>query len=72
MTKLLEQAIEEVRKLSPKRQDELAEVLVSATSKISHTPEQIQAIDEGIADANAGRFATDEEITKIFGSLRAA
>ena len=63
MTKLLEQAIEAVRKLSPKRQDELAELLLVASSdKPLHvTDEERRAIDTGLADANAGWFATDED-----------
>ena len=74
MTKLLEKAIAAVRKLAPERQDELAEVLLSASSEtpLELTTEELEAVEAGLADANAGRFATDEEVEELFAKFRAA
>ena len=56
MTKLLEQAIKAIRRLPAKRQDELAAAMLEATkpSPGGYTGAQLAAIDEGIADADAG------------------
>ncbi len=72
MTKLLEKAIAAVRKLSPERQDELAEVLLSASSDIplQVTEDERLAIEAGLADANAGRFATGEDVHALFAKHR--
>ena len=74
MTKLLEQAIEAIRKLPPQRQDELAEVLsLAASDEATHyTSEQLAAIDEGVDDAEAGRFTTDAEVVALFAKFRSA
>jgi len=74
MTKLLEEAIAAVRKLPEQRQDELAEVLraASETRANAHTKEQRDAIEAGIADADAGRFASDDEVAALFSKYRAA
>ena len=72
MTKSLEQAIEALRKLPPKRQDELAEVItmVAGEQTAQHTKAQLDAIDEGIADADAGRFVSDLEVSALFAKYR--
>lgn len=74
MTKLLEEAIEAIRKLPEERQNELAEFLVAATKEEGrgYSQKQIEAIDSGLADAEAGRFATDEEISSLLSKYRAA
>jgi len=74
MIKLLEQAIEAVRKLSPERQDELAELLLMASSKtpLRVSDEERLAIDAGLADANAGRFASDGDVEALFAKHRSA
>jgi predicted transcriptional regulator len=36
------------------------------------TEEDLRAIDEGLADARAGRFASDEEIKALFDRYRGA
>jgi hypothetical protein len=70
MTKLLEQAIAEVRKLPPKEQDEIAEMLLWAietrNGSIPLDEETIAAIEEGLAQANRGEFATDAEIADLW------
>lgn len=74
MTKLLEQAIESLRKLPPQRQDELAEVISMAVGEDApaYTQSQLAAIDEGIRDADAGNFASDAEVAALFSKYRTA
>jgi predicted transcriptional regulator len=70
MTKLLEQAIAAVRKLPPEDQDEAAEVLLWAiearSGSIPLDEETIAAIEEGLAQARRGEFATDEEVADLW------
>ncbi len=70
MTKLLELAIAEVRKLPPADQDEAAEMLLWAIeTRTGSTPlddETIAAIEEGLAQARRGEFATDAEIADVW------
>ena len=75
MTKLMEQAIAAIRRLPDRRQDELAEALILASAEApveGYSAEQLAAIDEGLADADAGRFASDEEVAQRFARYRAA
>ena len=74
MTKLLEQAIEPLRKLPPQRQDELAEMITMAVGEETtpYTPGQLAAIDEGIRDADAGRFVNGMEVSALFAKYRSA
>ena len=73
MNARLEKALDAVRKLPEWRQEELATVLEAAVREAAvrepadpFTAEQQQLIHEGIADADAGRFATDEEVEELF------
>lgn len=34
------------------------------------TSEELKAIDEGLADVRAGRFATEEEVEAVFAKFR--
>ena len=70
----LDTAIAAVRDLPEERQDELADAILAAAdvSDRSYTPEQLRAIDEGIADADAGRFASDEDVERLFARFRSA
>ena len=72
MTKLLEQAIQAIRKLPPARQNEIAESLVMATSDQAreYTPEQIAAMHEGVNQANAGNFVSEQELLSLFAKYR--
>ncbi|NBC32782.1 MAG: hypothetical protein GVY13_08925 [Alphaproteobacteria bacterium] len=65
----LEKALEAVGMLPEKRQEELAEVLETAVESPLYAlaPDELRELEEGIADANAGRFATDEEVDEVFG-----
>ena len=70
----LDTAIAAVRDLPEARQDELADAILAAanTADRSYTPAQLQAIDEGIADAEAGRFASEEDVERLFARFRSA
>lgn len=70
----LDTAIAAVRDLPEARQDELAEAILAAAdvSEQSYTLAQLQAIDEGLADAEAGRFASDEDVERLFARFRRA
>ncbi len=70
MTKLLDLAIAEVRKLPRADQDEAAEMLLWAietrAGSIPLDDETAAAIDEGLAQARRGEFASDAEIAALW------
>jgi predicted transcriptional regulator len=70
MTKLLEDAIEKVRKLPEERQAYVAEVLeqiAAAGSGVFVVPDEHRAaVLEGLAEAEQGDFATDEEMAALW------
>lgn len=70
----LDTAIAAVRDLPESRQDELADAILAAanTADRNYTSAQLQAIDEGLADADAGRFASDEDVERLFARFRGA
>jgi hypothetical protein len=66
MTKLLQQALEAVSRLSPDSQDEIARVMLHLAGN-DNEPEDIDAADlpavlEGLAQADRREFAADAEI----------
>ena len=69
MTKLLDLAITEVRKLPAADQDEAAEMLLWAietrAGAVPLDDETAAAIDEGLAQARRGEFASAAEITAL-------
>jgi predicted transcriptional regulator len=70
MTKLLDLSIAEVRKLPPEDQDEAAEMLLRAietrAGSIPLDDETVAAIDEGLAQARRGEFASEAEIAALW------
>jgi hypothetical protein len=71
MTKLLEQAIEAARKLSPDEQDEIARAIIQLTGDsdaepVPLTPEERAAIAGSRAAATRGEFATDDEVRAVW------
>ena len=58
----------------PAAQNELLEIAreieQSLIGEYQATPEEVAAIEEGLADARAGRFATDEEVEAVFAKFR--
>jgi hypothetical protein len=70
MTKLLEKALEAVRRLPPDDQDRVALAMLSLTGAAT-APEEIAAADlpavlEGLAHARRHQFATDAEVEAAF------
>jgi hypothetical protein len=70
MTKLLEKALEAVRRLPPDGQDEIALAML-ALSGHDDEPEdidsaQLPAVLEGLAQAKRREFATDAEVEAAF------
>jgi hypothetical protein len=70
MTKLLDLAIAELRKLPPADQDETAEMLLwsieTRSGLLSLDSETIAAIDESLAQARRAEFASDAEIEALW------
>jgi len=71
MTKLLEQAIEAARRLSPDEQDDIARVIMlfagaDDTAPIPLSPEEHEAIAKSKAAAARGDFATDEQVRAVW------
>jgi uncharacterized tellurite resistance protein B-like protein len=70
MTKLLEQALEAVRRLPPDAQDEIARAMLQFASADGE-PEEIDAahlpkVLEGLAQAKRRQFASDAEVERAF------
>ena len=70
MTKVLEDAIEKVRRLPADRQAYVAELLeqiAAAGSGLFVIPEEHRAaVLEGLAEAERGEFATDDEMAALW------
>jgi hypothetical protein len=70
MTKLLEQAVEMVRGLPPEIQDELARLLLQLAGEdqplLQLSPEEEASLDESLAQADSGEFATDAQVRAIW------
>lgn len=72
MTKLLEQGIEAVKAMPADRQDQVGEMLLwlAGQERFEPTPEQLEELRIGLAEADRGEFATDKEMAatwKKFG-----
>jgi hypothetical protein len=74
MTKLLEQAVEAVRRLPAKMQDELARVLLHLAGEdqpVAQLSAQEKAsFDKSLQQADRGEFATDEQVRAIWAKHR--
>jgi predicted transcriptional regulator len=76
MTKLLELAFEEAKQLPPEDQDELARTIMEIVHGGEEgvyvlSEEEEAAIEVGLAEADRGEFASEEEIEAIFAKYRA-
>jgi DNA-binding transcriptional regulator YdaS (Cro superfamily) len=70
MTKLLEKAIEAVRRLPPENQDEIALAMLGLSGH-EEEPEEVNpmhlaAVLEGLGQAERRQFATDAEVEAAF------
>jgi DNA-binding transcriptional regulator YdaS (Cro superfamily) len=70
MTKLLEQALEAVRRLPPASQDEIARAMLTLAQHDGEPedidPAHLPAVLEGLAQAKRRDFATDAEVEAAF------
>jgi predicted transcriptional regulator len=70
MTKLLEKALEAVRRLPPGTQDEIARAMLTLAEHDGPPedvePAHLSAVLEGLAQAKRRQFATDEEVEAAF------
>jgi hypothetical protein len=70
MTKLLEKALEAVRRLPPESQDEIALAMLTLSGGEDNpeevAPAQLSAVLAGLAQAKRREFASDEEIEVAF------
>lgn len=69
MTKLLEQAVEAARKLSPEEQDDIARAIMQLAGQgdmVPLTDDERTAIARSKAAAARGEFATDEEVRAVW------
>ena len=75
MIKVLEQAIEKVKALSPERQAYAAEVLEQIADASSDiyvlSDEERRLVAEGLAELDRGEAATDSEVRAVFDKYRA-
>ena len=72
MTKLLDDALEAVRKTPPETQNAVARLMLDMVHDGQPEPipaEHLAAVLEGEAEADRGEFATDEEVAEAFRSF---
>ena len=71
MTKRLEEALSKVRKLSPDRQEDAANLLFTLLEQ-DETPspqlsaQQAKEVREAVERADAGEFASDEQVEAVY------
>lgn len=70
MTKLLDRAVAAARALPPETQDEIARLLLQCVGEdqpvIPLTAEEEASLEDSIAQAARGEFATDEQVRAIW------
>ena len=70
MTKLLEKAVELVRRLPPQSQDEIAEAMLNLAAGEAEPeeidPAHLPSVLEGLEQARRGEFVTDEQVEALF------
>ena len=70
MTKLLEKALEAVRRLPPDSQDQIALTMLTLTGNDGEPeeidPAHLPAVLEGFAQARRRQFASDDEVEAAF------
>jgi hypothetical protein len=70
MTKLLDKALEAVRRLPPSSQDEIALAMLTLAGGEEEPdaidPVHLTAVLEGLAQAKRRQFATDDEVEAAF------
>jgi hypothetical protein len=70
MTKLLDQAVAEIRKLSDAEQDRVASVMLGLiefdVDALKLTPEQMAEVELARQEAREGIFASNEEMAELW------
>jgi hypothetical protein len=69
MTKLLEKAVEAVRKLPSENQDEIARAMLNLANEAEPEavdPVHISAVLEGLSQAREGKFASQADVEAAF------
>jgi hypothetical protein len=70
MTKLLDQALDAVRRLPPDVQDDIARVVLQLArddaAPVALSPEERDAISLSKSAAGRGEFATDEQVRAVW------
>ena len=69
MTKLLEKAVETVRRLSSERQDEIARAMLELANDAEPEavdPAHLPAVLEGLAQAKAGQYLSAADVEAAF------
>ena len=71
MSKLLDQAVEAVRRLDPATQDDIARVMKMLAGDdegdaVTLTPDERAAIAKSKAEIAGGNFATDEQVRAVW------
>lgn len=73
MTKLLDEALEAVRRLSDDSQDEIARAMLDLAGgdgpPEAIDPAHLPAVLEGLAQARRGQFASDAQVEAAFRSF---
>lgn len=75
MNKQLNNLLRQTDQWPEAAQSELAEIVREMEAELSAgayqaTPGELAGIDRGLSDASQGRFATDDEVEKVFGKHR--
>jgi hypothetical protein len=76
MTKLLDQALEAARRLSPEAQDDIARVVLRLAGTddeappVALSPEERAAVLASKAAAARGEFATDKQVRAVWSKHR--
>lgn len=70
MTKLLQKAVEKLSALPEEKQDELARMLIDVAEQdlepYDFTSSERVAVAEGMAQADRGEFASDEQVAGLW------
>jgi hypothetical protein len=72
MTKLLDEAVEAVRRLPSRDQDDIARAIMQLAGSdmpaapVSLSPEEREAVARSKAAAGRGEFATDEQVRAVW------
>ncbi len=74
MTSHLKEVLERVETWSEQDQEKLAQVILEVEAQLlisdDLTPEQLKAIEEGVAAADRGEIASDEQVKALFAKFR--